>query len=141
MDPAPKPYVQVVIDGVDTVVHDPEGLYDADRYDRYATFEQARDAALCCIEDVLDEGDYDGDDHKAGLEAMLRPLEAARCMEELEGQLDYRRLLERLVMSRPPPLDDVPEGYPSGPRRLLSRQVEVHGPMLSLQLEFCRTVA
>ena len=70
-----KPYVQVVIDSVDTVVHDPDGHYDADRYDRYATFEQARDAALCCIEDVLDEGDYEGEDHKARLEATLRLLE------------------------------------------------------------------
>jgi hypothetical protein len=98
---APKPYVQVVIDDLDIVVHDPEGHYDADHYDRYATFEQARDAALCCNEDVLDEGDYEGEDHKDRLEAMLRLLEAARSFQDLDSQPDYRRLLERIVPAWP----------------------------------------
>ncbi len=101
MDQAVKPYVRVAIDGVDTVVHDPEIHYDADRYDRYATFEQARDAALCCIEDVLDEGDYEDEGHKAELEAMFGLLEAAPSFEDLESQPDHRRLLERLEPARP----------------------------------------
>ncbi len=88
MDRAPKPYVQVVIDSVDTVIHDAEGVYDADRYDRYATFEQARDAAMSCIEDVLEEGDYDGEGHKAGLESMLGLLEEGATIEDLAGQAE-----------------------------------------------------
>ena len=43
------------------MVLDPESHNDAENYDRYATYEQARDAALCCIEDVLEEGDHDGE--------------------------------------------------------------------------------
>jgi hypothetical protein len=101
MEPAPKPYVQVVIDDVDLVVHDPEGLYDADLYDRYTTFEQARDAALCCIEDVLEEEDYESQGHKTRLEAMLQLLEAAEAFEDLEGRPEYRRLLERHTPARP----------------------------------------
>jgi hypothetical protein len=101
MDRVCKPYVQVVIDDLDAVVHDPEGHFNADQYDRHATFEQARDAALCCIEDVLDEGDYEGEDHKDRLESMLRLLEAARSFEDLNSQPDYRRLLERLVPTWP----------------------------------------
>jgi hypothetical protein len=101
MDRVLKPYVQLVIDDVDTVVYDPEGHYDADRHDRYATFEQARDAALCCIEDVLEEGDYEGEGLGAGLEAMLRLLEAAGSFEDLDSHPDYRRLLERLASAHP----------------------------------------
>src|SRR4051812_22546793 len=101
MDRAPRPYVQVAIDDVDTVVFDGDGHYDAEEYDCYATFDQARDAALSCIEDVLDEGDYDGEAHMAGLEAMHTLLEAARSFEDLEGQPEYRRFLERLAPARP----------------------------------------
>lgn len=101
MGGTPKPFVQVVIDGVDSVIHDPEGHYDADRYDRYSTFEQARDAALSCIEDVLDEGDYDGEGHKAELLAMLGRLEASSSFEDLESQPGYCRILERLEPVHP----------------------------------------
>lgn len=101
MDRAPRPYVQVAIDDVDTVVFDREGLYDAEQYDCYSTFDQARDAALSCIEDVLDEGDYDGEPHKAELEAMHTLLEAARSFEDLDAQVEYRRFLERLAPARP----------------------------------------
>jgi hypothetical protein len=101
MERAAKPYVQVVVDDVDTVVYDPEGHYDADLYDRYASFEQARDAALSCIEDVLEEGDYEGDNHKAGLTTMLGLLEAAQTLEDLADQPEYRQLLKRLTSARP----------------------------------------
>jgi hypothetical protein len=101
MERVTKPYVQVAVDDVDTVVYDPEGRYDADLYDRYSSFEQARDAALSCIEDVLEEGDYEGENHKTGLETMLGLLEAAQILEDLEGQPEYRRLLKRLDLARP----------------------------------------
>ena len=56
MEQAPKPYVQESPSTtVDIVVFDPEGRYDPEQYDRFVNFEQSRDAALCCIEDVLEE--------------------------------------------------------------------------------------
>lgn len=97
MEHDPKPYVQVVIDGVEAIVHDPEGRYDIDQFDRYATFEQARDAALTCIEYALDEADYEDEAHRAGLEAMLGLLERADSFEALDGHPEYRRLIERLT--------------------------------------------
>jgi NTPase len=64
---------------------------------------EARDAALTSIEIMLDEEDYDGDDHRDEPESMLSLLEAARSFEDLEGQSDYHRLLERLVSAVPAP--------------------------------------
>lgn len=94
MEPTTKPYVHLSINAVDAVAFDPEGRYDADRHDRYSTFEQARDAALSSIELMLDERDYDGEDHKEELEQMLGLLEPARTFDDLECRADYRRLLE-----------------------------------------------
>ena len=100
MDSLSKPYVHLAIDAVDTVVFDGEGHFDGDRYDRYATFAEARDAALSSIEIMLDEEDYDGDDHREELEQMLGHLEASSSFEELGPQPSYRRLLDRLVPTR-----------------------------------------
>ena len=41
-----KPFVHLTIDAVDTVILDPEGRFDPELYDHYATFTEARDAAL-----------------------------------------------------------------------------------------------
>lgn len=101
MEPTAKPYVHTTVNAVDAVAFDPEGHYDADRHDRYATFEQARDAALSSIELMLDERDYDGDDHKTELETMLGLLESAPTFVDLEGRSDYRWLLEQLLAARP----------------------------------------
>jgi hypothetical protein len=101
MEPTSKPYVHLSINAVDAVAFDPKGRYDADRHDRYATFDQARDAALSSIELMLDEGDYDGDDHKEELEQMLGLLESASSFKDLDGQSDYRSLLERLESAAP----------------------------------------
>ena len=100
MDSLSKPYVHLPIDVVDTVVFDPEGRFDADRYDRYATFTEARDAALSSIEIMLDEEDYDGDDHREELERMLGHLESSSCQEELERHAAHRRLLARFDPAR-----------------------------------------
>jgi len=66
-----KPYVHLPIDAVDTVVFDREDRFEADRYDRYTSFAEARDAARSSIEIMLDEGDYDGEDHRQELANML----------------------------------------------------------------------
>jgi hypothetical protein len=100
MDSLSKPYVHLTIDAVDTVVFDAEGRFDGDRYDRYATFTEARDAALSSIEIMLDEEDYDGDDHREELEQMLGHLESSSSFDELGLQPSYRRLLDRLVPAR-----------------------------------------
>ena len=100
MDSLSKPYVHLTIDAVDFVVFDAEGDFDADRYDRYATFAEARDAALSSIEIMLDEEDYDGDDHREELEQMLGYLESSDSYEDLESQASYRRLLDRLAPAR-----------------------------------------
>ena len=42
MHPDSKPFVHLPIDAVDVVAFDPEGRYDGDRYDRYATFDEAQ---------------------------------------------------------------------------------------------------
>jgi hypothetical protein len=99
-DCSPKPFVHLTIDAVDTVVFDPEGRLDAERYDRYDSFAQARDAALSSIEIMLDEGDYDGEDHRVELERMLGLLEASSTHEDLESQADYRWQLSRLDSAR-----------------------------------------
>jgi len=101
MDRLTKPYVHLTINAVDTVVLDCEGQLDSERYDHYGTFIAARDAALSSIEVMLDEEDYDGEDHRDELEQMLGVLEASSSYEELEHQPDYRRLLERLEPAKP----------------------------------------
>ena len=95
MDLFMKPYVHLSVDAVDTVVYDPEGLLDADRYDHYETYQEARDAALSSIEVMLDEEDYDGEDHREELERMLGLLESSETFEVLERQPHHRWLLER----------------------------------------------
>lgn len=96
-----KPFVHLPIDAVDTVVFDPEGHFDAERYDRYETFTQARDAALSSIEIMLDEEDYDGPDHREELEQMLEVLESASSYEDLERDSAHRWLLDRLGSVQP----------------------------------------
>jgi hypothetical protein len=96
-----KLFVHLPIDAVDTVVFDPEGRFDAERYDRYESFTQARDAALSSIEIMLDEEDYDGQDHREELERMLAVLESAVSYEDLESHSDHRWLLQRLDAAQP----------------------------------------
>ncbi len=101
MDQDSKPYVHVGIDAVDAVAFDPEGRIDPDRFDRYPTFEAARNAALTCVEILLDLGDYDGEDHRLELEAMLELLGSAASFEDLQVRPDYRRFLGKLAAARP----------------------------------------
>src|SRR3954453_19435779 len=96
IDPAEKPYVHLAINAVDAVVFDPEGLFDSDRSDRFASFEEARDAALSCIEVMLHEGDYDDDEHRDELELMLGVLETASSFAEVEAGAEYHWFLKRL---------------------------------------------
>jgi len=96
MHPGSKPFVHLSINAVDVVAFDPEGRLDGDRYDRYATFTEARDAALTSIELMLDHGDYDGEDHLAELDAMLGHLESVSSFEQLEADPGYREFVERL---------------------------------------------
>ena len=91
-----KPFVHLPIDAVDSVVFDPEGRFEAEHYDRYASFTEARDAALSSIEIMLDEADYDGEDHREELEQMLGLLNSSSSYEELERHPEYQRVLERL---------------------------------------------
>lgn len=97
METATKPFVHLTIDAVDAVVLDRDGRYDADRYDHYATFGEARDAALSSIEVMLDEGDYDGDDHRDELQRMLELLETADSYEQLDARPGYRWFLDRMA--------------------------------------------
>lgn len=92
----PKPFVHVTIDAVDTVVFDGDCRYDAEVHDHYATFIEARDAALSCVEELLDEGDYDGDDHRAELVRMQALLERSETFDDLVGQPDYAWFLDRI---------------------------------------------
>ena len=55
MNAVAKPYLHLSINAVDAVVFDPEGRHDNDRSDRFDTFDEARDAALSCVELMLDE--------------------------------------------------------------------------------------
>src|SRR5438876_7812416 len=96
-----KPFVHVPINAVDTVAFDPEGRFDAERYDRYESFTRARDAALSSIEIMLDEEDYDGEDHREELERMLGLLESSSSYEELESHSDHRWFLDRLESVQP----------------------------------------
>jgi hypothetical protein len=97
MNAASKCYVHLSINAVDAVVYDPEGRFDSDRSDRFATFAEARDAALSCIEVMLHEKDYDDDEHRDELELMLSVIETASSYEELETCPEYRWFLKRLV--------------------------------------------
>src|ERR687893_2917929 len=101
MDRDLKPFVHLPIDAVDVVAFAPEGRYDGDRYDRYTTFAEARDAALTSIELMLDHGDYDGEDHLAELEQMLGFLESASSFGQLEANPGYREFVGRLGTVRP----------------------------------------
>jgi hypothetical protein len=100
MEPVAKPYVHITIDAVDAEVLDLDGCLDADRHDHYATFVEARDAALSSIEMMLDAGDYDGDDHRDELERMLRLLEPAATLDDLTGNPAYRWFIDRLEPAR-----------------------------------------
>lgn len=95
-----KPYVQLAIDEVDTVIHDPKVQYDPEVYDRYETFEAARDAALTSIEVMLDEADYDGEDHREELERMHELLESAESFADLKRRSGYKWFLKRLTPGR-----------------------------------------
>jgi hypothetical protein len=97
MDLFNRPFAHIAIDSVDTVAFDPTGNYDPERYDHYATFVEARDAALSCVELLLHEGDFDGEDHREELERMESLLENSSTLEELEGQPDYQWFLGRIV--------------------------------------------
>jgi hypothetical protein len=96
MDYRSKPYVHLSINAVDTVIHDPEGRFDSERSDRFATFGEARDAALSCIEVMLHEGDYDDEEHRDELELMLGVLETATDFAEVEACPEYLWFLKRL---------------------------------------------
>ena len=96
MDIALKPFVHVTIDSVDAVVYDADSRYDAEVHDHYATFAAARDAALSCVELLLDEGDYDGDDHREELERMRSLLESAETFTDLTDQAEYLWFLDRI---------------------------------------------
>jgi hypothetical protein len=50
---------------------------------------------------MLDEEDYDGQDHREELERMLSLLESSSSYEELERHSDHRWLLDRLEPARP----------------------------------------
>jgi len=91
-----KPYVHLSINAVDAVVFDPEGQFDSDRSDRFATFTEARDAALSCIEVMLHEGDYDDEEHRDELELMLGVLETAESFEEIQDSPAYLTFVSRL---------------------------------------------
>jgi hypothetical protein len=95
MDAFTKAYVHLPIDAVDTVLFDPEGRLDADRFDRYPTFIAARDAALSSIEMMLDEQDYDDENHREELERMHAFLDASATFEELAVHAEYNELVER----------------------------------------------
>jgi hypothetical protein len=90
-----KPFVHLPIDAVDSVIFDPAGHFEAKQYDRYASFTEARDAAQSSIEIMLDEADYDGEDHREELERMLGLLDSSSSYEELERHPEYQRILER----------------------------------------------
>ena len=96
MNQSSKPYVHLPIDAVDTVVVDLEGRFETDQYDRYSSFAEACDAARSSIEIMLDEGDYDGDDHRDELVSMLDLLEMCSSFEDLAIRPVYQRILEKL---------------------------------------------
>ena len=91
-----KPYVHLPIDAVDAVVFDLEDRFEADQYDRYTSFAEARDAARSSIEIMLDECDYDGEDHRQELANMLGLLETSSSFEEMALYPEYQRVLDKL---------------------------------------------
>ena len=88
-----RPFVHKAINAVDAVLFDPEGIYDPEVHDRYETFTEARDAALTSVEVLLDEADYDGEDHREELERMLLLLENSENYQDLAAQPGYRWFL------------------------------------------------
>ena len=50
---------------------------------------------LSSIEIMLDEADYDGEDHRDELERMLGLLNSSSSYEELERHPEYQQILER----------------------------------------------
>jgi hypothetical protein len=96
MDHLRKPFVHLPVDAVDSVVFDPEGHFEVELYDRYASFIEARDAALSSIEIMLDEADYDGEDHRRELEQMLALLDSSSSYEELIGHPEYQRVIKSI---------------------------------------------
>ncbi len=100
MNPSNRPFVQLAINAVDLVILDNEGQYDADHFDRYETFESARDAALTSIEVMLDAQDYDDDDHRRDLERMRDLLESATHFEDIANQPIYQDFQFQPVESR-----------------------------------------
>jgi hypothetical protein len=95
-----KPFVQLAIEEVDTVIWDHDGRYDPELFDRYETFESASDAALTSIEVMLDEADYDGEDHREELERMHGLLDSSNSILDLERQAGYQWFLSRLVIGQ-----------------------------------------
>lgn len=91
-----RPYLHLAINAVDTVVFDPKGYHDNDRSDRFDTYSEARDAALSCVELMLDEGDYDDEEHRKELELMLDILEKASSYPDLERCPQYRAFVSGL---------------------------------------------
>jgi hypothetical protein len=91
-----RPYVQIAVNAIDLVLSDPDCRYDANQFDRYETFDAARDAALTSVEVMLDEQDYDDEEHRGELETMRQLLESAVSLEDLLAQPSYRRFLEPL---------------------------------------------
>ena len=96
MEHLQKPFVHLPIDAVDSVVFDPEGRFDA----RSCTTDtlrssKTRDAALSSIEIMLDEADYDGDDHQHELEQMRVLLDASSSFDNLISHSAYQQFVER----------------------------------------------
>ncbi len=91
-----RPFVHLAVDAVDLVVADPEERYDADHFDRYQTFESARDAALTSVEVMLDEKDFDDESHRLDLELVREMLETAQEYGDLLGKADYHRFLSAI---------------------------------------------
>jgi hypothetical protein len=96
MECVQKQYVHLPIDAVDSVVLDAEERFDPELHDRYATYAEARDAALSSIELTLDAQDYDGEDHREELERMLALLEGTSTFDELEAKPGYHWFIARL---------------------------------------------
>jgi hypothetical protein len=96
MELAEKPYVQLSVDAVAAVVLDTHSRFDAELHDRYATFDEARNAALCCVEVMLHEEEYDDEEHRRELEQMLEMLETAESYRDLERNPVYQDFLHRL---------------------------------------------
>jgi hypothetical protein len=95
-----RPFVQIAINAVDVVLLDSEGRFDPDHFDRYESFVAARDAALTSVEVMLDEGDYDDEEHRLDLEEVREMLESAETFDDLDRQPAYQRFLQSLTPAR-----------------------------------------